>query len=131
LDTSYQGRVALSTIYFSMAVGFKSQGEMSYAVEAYQESLAHNPEYVMSLVNLGNTFVEMGKTDEAMVYLRRAAEGEGAEDPHVWYSGANCWARMGEGGKALEGYKIALEKLGEDGDERAKAMVERQIAKFA
>jgi hypothetical protein len=38
---------------------------------------------------------------------------------------------MGEGGKAVEGYKIALEKLGEDGNERVKAMIERQIAKFA
>ena len=58
---------------------------MSYGVEAYQESLLHNPDNVMSFVNLGNAFVEMGKTDEAMLYLRRALEGEGAQDPQVWY----------------------------------------------
>jgi len=128
-DTTYGGRYALGTIYYDLGHSFKEGGEMSYGVEAYRESLSCNPSYVKSLVNLGNAFVEMGKTDEAMVYLRRATEVEGGGDAQVWYSLGNCWVRMGEREKGVEAFKMALDRV--EKDARGRAMIERTIQKFS
>jgi hypothetical protein len=98
--------IALSTIYYDIGVMFKNEGEMSYAVEAYQISIEHYPAFTMSLNNLGNCFSEMGKFDTAVQYLEAAEAIESSAQ--TLFNLGNVYFKAGLNKKAAEKYERAM-----------------------
>ena len=124
---SQASHIALSTIYYEIGHGFKEAGETSYSIEAYQESLWHNPTYTLALNNIGNTFSEMGKFDLAKEYLEKAVAAN-PEQSVGYYTLGNAYVREWQYDKGIEQYKLAYEYLKHSKDpERFRAIIKATI----
>ncbi|GMH67290.1 hypothetical protein TL16_g04643 [Triparma laevis f. inornata] len=123
-DMNEVSHIALSTIYFDIGVKFKAGGETSYAIEAYEQSLQHNSNYVKALANLGNTFTEMGRTDTALTYLQKIVEID-PNDAQGWFGIGNAYYTDNKPTEALKAYK----KCADVAPEQFHAMIGKAIAR--
>jgi tetratricopeptide (TPR) repeat protein len=57
-----------------MGVALDATGRTAEAVEAYEKSLAINPDSSQTQNNLGSVLAESGRTEEALQHIRRAVE---------------------------------------------------------
>lgn len=64
----------LSIAYYNLANSYRSAGDWTRAVDAYQEALERRPEYVSSHNNLALTYEAMGREEEARRAWRRVRE---------------------------------------------------------
>mmetsp|Transcript_3536 Transcript_3536/g.6682 ORF Transcript_3536/g.6682 Transcript_3536/m.6682 type:complete len:758 (+) Transcript_3536:187-2460(+) len=124
---SQASHIALATIYYDIGSGFKEGGETSYAVEAYQESLWHNPAYTRALNNVGNIFSEMGRFDTAKEYLEKAIKVEPRESMG-YYSLGNAYVREWKYDEGIELYRKAFEYIDNSGNpERWRTLISEAI----
>ena len=113
---SQASHISLSTIYYDIATGFKSAGEMSYAIEAYQEALWHNPTYTRALNNIGNAFSEIGRFDVAKDYLEKVRERVSHEAAAYQANFLQPVASLFTGDRGLSQRRYWLLQLGQRAD---------------
>lgn len=73
----------------------------------WRDTLAHNPDAVMAWLNLGDTYAQAGRYDEALATFRRALEIR-PSDPYGWNDLGNVLTLVGRAGEALEPFEKAL-----------------------
>ena len=119
--------IALSTIYFDIGLTLKEAGEASYAIEAYQQSIEHDGNHTKTLMNLGNAFIELGRTDTALTYLLKVVELN-ENDTQGWFAIGNAYYTDNSPVEALTAYKRCADVAPEEfhrviGDAIARAML--------
>jgi predicted O-linked N-acetylglucosamine transferase (SPINDLY family) len=94
--------------YFETGNAFKKQGQLSEAIESYQQALKLKPDYVEALNNLANVFYEQGKLAEAIQSYQRALHLK----PEYALAHSNLGNVLKDQGKlteAIQSYQQALQ----------------------
>jgi len=94
-------------VLYSLGIALQQSGDQRAAVDAYGQTLAHDPNHAGALAGLGAILLEIGDTDRALPLLRRSIElAPGSPDVHCNLGKAHFL--RGESRAAVEGFSRAL-----------------------
>jgi len=109
---NYLAAIAIDEQFFpakvNLAMAYNQTGENGKAEALLREVLAANPEMYETAYSLGLLLVEMKKPDQAVQYLRIAADGLGNR-PRIWYNLGLLQASLGQDNKAEAALLKAME----------------------
>jgi len=123
LDKDPDNPQALNFIGYTWA----EQGiKLDEAEAMIRRALAQKPGAGFIMDSLGWVYYQRGDYDEALKWLTKAVES-GEDDPEVLEHLGDCYLAVGQGAKAKETYKKALEK---SYSERVKKKIEKKLEKM-
>jgi len=95
--------VKVPTLYVSLGVALRDDGDDQEALEAFEEAVRLDPSYLKAWLNLGVTRLEINEPVQALDALERAgvlAPG----NPSVWYNKGLVLEALGRTDEALDAY---------------------------
>ena len=91
----------------NLAVAFQEDGQLDRALEHYQRSLTHRPDYAPAYNNMGAALRAAGRLDEAVASYRRALESQ-PDYPDAHYNLANALLEQKRPDEAAAHFRVAL-----------------------
>ncbi|MFA4902603.1 MAG: tetratricopeptide repeat protein [Desulfobaccales bacterium] len=96
-------------LYNELGITFYKLGRMEEAVSAFKTAHVmipkwQKPNLLECLTNISYPLAALGRTDEALYYLRQAKEVM-PDNPHIYLAMATCYQEAGSDAKALEAYE--------------------------
>jgi protein O-mannosyl-transferase len=101
--------------HYCLGLALVDQGQLSKAIEQYEDALRVRPDYTDARSNLGVTLASLGRWDEAVRHLEKAL----ATDPHSVVVMNNLGLALAGGGHidaAIRQYRNALETQPDNAD---------------
>jgi predicted O-linked N-acetylglucosamine transferase (SPINDLY family) len=92
--------------WIDLALQLHQQGELTKAVEAYQAGLALEPNHLAALNNLGACYLTLGRVDDGIQLLEKAAKLNPTE-PRMRNNIGTAFEDLGKFDEAIEQYKAA------------------------
>ena len=106
---------ALPEIYHTRALAFYNQGNTAGALEEVQKALKMAPDYTDANNSLGKILVDLGRYNEAVAPLLKAAHSPLYREAYkAWTNLGILYYRKGDWAKAGENFERAIQQGGEN-----------------